>query len=163
MLRAIILATLVLTAGQSGSAVATQGLYDTLPQADRDQFRTSLEKRVSLEVEGKWSDLYELFDSVIPSSGYGEKESRITREQFINEMSRSDRLVRFSPSRITYIPPMDYWHITGCAEFSKPINKDHFFVSGVNARRTTEGWRFSHVAIELYEDPPSMRSYEISH
>jgi hypothetical protein len=144
----IVLAALIVTGGQTGSTPATD-IYKSLPEADREQFRVAFERRISLEIEGRWSDLYESFDV---------ERNPITKQKFVKEMDDSNRLLRYIPLSITFMPPSGDWAVEGCAEFRKPPRtgqrKGQGSIAIVDARRTPSGWRFGYVLNPVGGDEP---------
>jgi hypothetical protein len=121
-------------------------VYEVLPAADQEEFRAAFEKMISSQIEGKWNELYESFDV---------ERNPIKKEKFAKEMNGADRLKRFIPVSMTFIPPSNDWEVEGCAEFVKSPTKGEGSISTVHARHANDGWRFGHLAIELRKDVPN--------
>ena len=121
-------------------------IYSPLPASDRDSFRIGLDKFVALEEQGKWDELFPLYDN----------EENVTLKQFVKGNRGLIPLLQFTPVRVTFIPPANSWEVEGCATFARPTSGKKSEYSTVHGRKSSNGWRFSMVAIEVLDrdDPP---------
>ena len=130
---------------QSIARSENRGLYDSIPEVDRESLRLGIDKVLTSQTSGKWDEMYGLLDN----------EKHLTKEKFAREMLGMHRLIGFSMDSITYVPPADVWSVDGCAAFDPPLRGRPVGVfSAFTARRTNDGWRFTPVAVVLLKDEP---------
>jgi hypothetical protein len=113
-------------------------IYESVPIADRDALRIGVEKIIAAHKNGTWDGVFETLDN----------ERHITVDQFRREGDRA-QIMEFRLNKIVYIPPGGYWAISGCARFKHAPSpgKSASLKSGLTARRTKEGWRFTTIAV----------------
>jgi len=124
-----------------GQAAST--LYDAVPLADRESLRDATSKDVSCQINRNWSEMYKLYDN----------RKRISLQQFIRDMNTRIKLVEFSPTAVTYIPPSNDWRIHGCAVFDFAVVDERTVDAEITAKHFPDGWRLSEVVITPRKGP----------
>jgi|HubBroStandDraft_1064217.scaffolds.fasta_scaffold00930_18 hypothetical protein len=125
-------------------------IYVSVPESQRQQFKTALENLITLEHSGNWGEIYDKFYL---------NETASTKDQFVEKRHRQ-RVVTFVPQKIYYVPPTQSWTVSGCALFSpRPAvfgKGSDGLISDFSAKHTQTGWRFdAPPAITIYKDQPA--------
>ena len=128
--------TVSLTRGQAASK-----LFDAVPAAEREALADAASKDISYQIHRQWRGMYKLYDN----------QRRLSLEEFSRDMNSRIKLVKFSPTAVTYIAPSDHWRIDGCAVFAAAVGDKGTVDAVITARRLSDGWRLSEVVISPRE------------
>jgi hypothetical protein len=135
-MNAFLIALTVVLSGVFSSAMqqglATNDMYQKLPEAQREALMQALDKLVAAEKAGDWKAVYVLLD----------KQPAETEEAFVAKMKGQHALREFRASKITFMPPDGSWNIQGCASFAgEHGSKGH--VADLTARWKDSQWYLS--------------------
>jgi len=118
-------------------------LFSTVPQAQRESLREAVSKDILYETNRQWPEMYKLYDN----------QQNISPDKFVYLLNKYIRLLGFTPYKVTYIPPAEYWRIDGCAVFARNALGKMPIDAVITARRISGDWRLSGVAASPREEP----------
>jgi hypothetical protein len=119
-------------------------LFSTVPLEQRESLREAVSKDILYETKRQWPEMYKLYDN----------QENISLDKFVYHMNKHISLLEFIPYAVTYSPPSDHWRIDGCAVFAGNALGKMPIDAVIIARRISNDWRLSDVAVSPRKGPP---------